>query len=399
MIELTDRMKQLLPSNTFSTNTYAPIGNKTELYNAFLEIVQNDASIRQMSTVETGIYRLEVTTSDTNYIFWVNEIWYNILLSEFKFPEEAYSDLNSELVNIIKYIKKGLVTIEFMIPCPDSDYVGIRFKGNSGVKDAKVSYARANSLIELLKSSLIPVNSNSLLVKETSSRFSGATWYEQIQSKYVTLVGVGGIGSYVGFLISRLNPAGLFIYDPDVVEAVNMSGQLYSLEDIGKNKVDALASMIHIYASSCNLMAFPRVFNHLESATDITICGLDNMTSRQQVFNRWMHWTQGYEENERGKCLFIDGRLAAEEFQVFAIKGNDTRAIEKYRNEWLFSDREAEETVCSYKQTTHIANMIASVMVNLFVNFVANECNPVIDRDVPFMTYYSAETMFFKVEM
>ena len=70
----------------------------------------------------------------------------------------------------------------------------------------------------------------------------------------------------------------------------------------------------------------------------------------------------------------------------------------KYENNYLFNDSEAEETVCSYKQTTFCANMIASVIVNLFVNFVANECNPLIPRDLPFLTRYDASTMFFKTE-
>ena len=112
-----------------------------------------------------------------------------------------------------------------------------------------------------------------------------------------------------------------------------------------------------------------------------------------------MHHVESKPEEEKCKCLFIDGRLAAEEFQVFAIQGNDTRAIEEYSSKWLFSDYEAEETICSYKQTTFMANMIASIMVNVFVNFVANECNPLMPRDVPFLTQYSADTMFFKVDM
>ena len=45
-----------------------------------------------------------------------------------------------------------------------------------------------------------------------------------------------------------------------------------------------------------------------------------------------------------------------------------------------------------------MANMIASVMVNLFVNFVANQCKPLIERDLPFYTTYSAETMYYKTE-
>lgn len=88
--------------------------------------------------------------------------------------------------------------------------------------------------------------------------------------------------------------------------------------------------------------------------------------------------------------------MAAEEYQVLAIQGNDSRAMEEYEQNWLFSDTKAEETLCSYKQTTFMANMIASTMINIFVNFVANMCNPIIDRDIPFFTSYNAETMFTK---
>lgn len=91
--------------------------------------------------------------------------------------------------------------------------------------------------------------------------------------------------------------------------------------------------------------------------------------------------------------------MAAEEFQVFAIQGDDIRAMKLYEEEWLFCDSEAEETLCSYKQTSFMANMIGSVMVNLFVNFVANECDPIFPRDVPFLTTYDASTMYFKVEI
>lgn len=85
----------------------------------------------------------------------------------------------------------------------------------------------------------IPTNSGSLLIDESTSRFSSAIWYEAIQRKTVILAGVGGIGSYVGFLLARMKPAALFIYDPDIVETVNMSGQLYSREDVGNPKVSA----------------------------------------------------------------------------------------------------------------------------------------------------------------
>ena len=246
---------------------------------------------------------------------------------------------------------------------------------------------------------VIPPNSGSLLVDEATSRFSGAIWYSAIQSKTITLAGVGGIGSYVGFLLARLKPAGLYLYDPDIVEQANMSGQLYGSNDLGQAKVSSLHRMLQVYANYYNSVAYQERFTAESEATDIMICGFDNMEARKLFFDKWFEHVGNKPEGERSKCLFIDGRLAAEEFQVFAIQGNDERAIVEYKNRWLFSDAVADETICSYKQTTFMANMIASVMVNLFVNFVANECNPIIDRDVPFMTQYSADTMYFKVEM
>lgn len=245
----------------------------------------------------------------------------------------------------------------------------------------------------------IPVNSESLSIDETTSRFSGAIWYEKLQKQTITLAGVGGIGSYVGFLLARMKPEKLIIYDPDTVEAVNMSGQLYGKSDIGRTKPYALGLMIQNYADYYNIQTIEGVFNHTCIPTEIMICGFDNMEARKTFFYRWLDLVTSKTEEEKKDCLFIDGRLAAEEFQVLSIQGNDERAIKEYEEKWLFSDAEAEETICSYKQTTFMANMIASVMVNVFVNFVANMCNPIIDRDVPFFISYNAETMFTKTIM
>lgn len=245
----------------------------------------------------------------------------------------------------------------------------------------------------------IPTNSATLLVDEATSRFSSAIWYENIQKKTVILAGVGGIGSHLGFLLARMKPASMFIYDNDIVEAANMSGQLYGQSDLGRPKVSALAEMIRNYADYSSVFAISERFTEESEASDIMICGFDNMTARKLFFNKWVNHVQSKPEEERKNCLFIDGRLDAEMFQILCIRGDDNYNISRYNNEFLFSDAEADETICSYKQTTFCANMIASYMVNLFVNFCANQCEPLIDRDLPFLTTYNAETMYLKTEV
>ena len=245
----------------------------------------------------------------------------------------------------------------------------------------------------------IPTYSATLLVDEATSRFSSAIWYDNIQSKVIILAGIGGIGSWCSLLLARMKPASMFIYDDDIVEAVNMSGQLYGQSDLGRPKVSALAEMIRNYAGYSSVFATNERFTNESEASDIMICGFDNMVARRLFFSKWVNHVQSKPEEERKNCLFIDGRLAAEEFQVLCIKGDDEYNINRYSNEYLFSDAEADETICSYKQTTFCANMIASYMVNLFVNFCANQCESLIDRDLPFLTTYNAETMYLKTEV
>lgn len=241
----------------------------------------------------------------------------------------------------------------------------------------------------------IPKNSETLLISEETSRFNSAIWFDKTRKQDVTIAGLGGIGSYVVFMLSRLDVNTMTLYDPDIVERVNLSGQLYNSTQIGDYKVDAAANMIANYSNYYSFVAEHEKLDENSMISKVTICGFDNMKARKDAFRNWTNFVARLPEEERGECLFIDGRLAAEELQVFCIKGDDTDGERRYEP-YLFSDSQAAPTVCSYKQTTFMANMIGSIIVNLFINFVANQCNPLIDRDLPFYTEYNAETMYFK---
>ena len=248
----------------------------------------------------------------------------------------------------------------------------------------------------------LPVNSETITIDMSTSRFSGAVWYQKVQEKCIILAGLGGIGSYVAFLLSRMKPAQIIMYDPDVVEQVNMSGQFYSQSDIGKTKAQAMTNMIHNYSDYFRVFSMDERFTESSSTADIMICGFDNMEARKIFFNRWLAHVLSKPNEERKHCLFLDGRLAAEEFQVLCLRGDDEYNIERYNREWLFTDGEADFTLCSYKQTTFMANMIGSVMTNLFVNFCANDLEgeekPMMERDLPFLTSYDASMMMFSTE-
>lgn len=243
----------------------------------------------------------------------------------------------------------------------------------------------------------IPVNPATATIHDNTSRFSSAIWYDKMQNQEITLAGVGGIGSYVAFLLSRLNPKRIIVWDPDTVEEANLSGQLYRCEDVGKNKARAVQSICQAFSNYFKQYTNASRFDSTSAVTKIMICGFDNMEARKVFYTRWKSFVTALPADERKECILIDGRLAAEEFQVFAIAGDDPYNMYIYERDYLFTDEEADPTVCSYKQTTFMANMIGSVIVNVLVNFIANRCSDIlIERDVPFKTSYNGETMFFK---
>lgn len=243
---------------------------------------------------------------------------------------------------------------------------------------------------------LIPLNSPTLLMDESTTRFSGAEWFNEIQSKRIIIGGCGGISSNLAFQLARMHPAAMYIYDDDTVETVNMAGQLFSRNDVGKTKVDAISDMINVYTNMQNVFSICEKFTETTEAGDIMMCGFDNMTARKTFFASWFTHVQSKPVEERKNCLFLDGRLSLSDLQVFCISGEDDNYMEQYRDKYLFSDSEADETVCSMKQTTYLACMIGSVMTNLFTNWVANLIDPVIPYDLPFFTEYDAQNMIFK---
>ena len=247
-------------------------------------------------------------------------------------------------------------------------------------------------------STSLPLNSPSLLVDEATTRFSGASWFDEIQKSRVIIAGIGGIGSNVAFQLARMAPANITLYDEDIVERVNMAGQLYSTNDIGQRKVDAIASMISAYTLAKQVNAVPSKFTDNTEAGDIMICGFDNMAARKTFYNSWKRHIQTLTPDSRAKCLFLDGRLSIDTLQIFCIQGNDKVSMDRYETEFLFSDFQAEHTVCSMKQTTYLACMIGSLMVNLFTNFIANSLNPIIPYDLPFFTEYDSPNMLFKTQ-
>ena len=233
-------------------------------------------------------------------------------------------------------------------------------------------------------------------VRSTTARFSSASWFEEVQKQIIIIGGQGGISSWVTLLLSRMRPSAIYTFDMDVVEEVNLAGQMYSTEHIGMFKCDSVIDTVKKFSNYGSVFGINEPYTEESMATKIMICGFDNMMARKVFYNNWKSFVQNLPEEERKSCLFIDGRLAAETLQILCITGDATWDMAEYENKFLFSDSEAISNVCSYKQTAFTANIIAGLMCNLFINFCANLVGGC--RTIPFFTSYEADMMYLRME-
>lgn len=226
---------------------------------------------------------------------------------------------------------------------------------------------------------------------EYQSRFKGAEWFNNAKSKVVTCVGVGGIGSYAAMLISRFSPRSMHVYDMDIVDSSNISGQFYKISDIGKSKVTCTRDNIHAFSAYNNVFVYDTnavdvPFNN----SDIFILGLDSMRARKDVITKIINENS----NEDNLPWIIDGRLSMRTLQVFCFKVKSTN-FGSYIHNFMFRDEDADEVVCSMKQTSFMANMIGSMISNLYMSICLREVSK-FPYGVPFMIEYDCLTYQLK---
>ena len=132
----------------------------------------------------------------------------------------------------------------------------------------------------------IPENSPSLLIDEKTSRFSSAIWFDEIKKQEVVIAGLGGIGSWLSLLLSRLQMKGMYLFDMDIVDISNVSGQLYKTYNVGKRKTASITDIIREFSSNYATSSFDEYNNH-SMTSNIMICGFDNMEARKTFYYNW----------------------------------------------------------------------------------------------------------------
>ena len=181
------------------------------------------------------------------------------------------------------------------------------------------------------------------------------------------ILGCGAIGSSVAIQLARMGAEQFTLYDADKVEGVNIGVSQYDNRHVGLPKVIALQYIIEDINPNINTYLADEWFKEYYYngfLNTIIILGFDSMKSRMEA-------VQLIDESQwPDPAWLIDGRMGAEHYQQYIVKG--PQILEKYLDVW-YDDASSDPEPCNLKATSYCSNMSGSFICNAIRKYITKQ--------------------------
>lgn len=181
--------------------------------------------------------------------------------------------------------------------------------------------------------------------------------------KEVHVIGVGAVGSYIALTLAKLGLKTIYIWDFDTVEEHNITNQVYTHNDIGKLKTEALKE--HLLASNPNMDVRCRGKYEHQNLKGIIYLTVDSMKLRKSILEELRY-------NPFIK-LVIDGRIGLEKGQVITTVWNNQDKIKNHIELSDFDDKESDAPISACGTTLSVAPSVlltAQYAIAQLINYV-----------------------------
>ena len=197
----------------------------------------------------------------------------------------------------------------------------------------------------------------------------------------IRIIGCGGIGSPTAIILAKMGLKRFVLIDYDTVEPHNLPNQFYPVEAVGMLKVEALAIQMLQFNPDVEVETVPERFTDdfrwpQPAPREIVIVATDSLKSRACVWGRC--------KNKPHIELFLDARMAAEQFEVHVMRPSDPEDRRQYEAT-LFqigaSDtgrgrrtlRKPLDLPCTARAIAYNTFVLAGLVANEIKKFVMNE--------------------------
>ncbi len=179
----------------------------------------------------------------------------------------------------------------------------------------------------------------------------------------ITVIGCGGIGSFVVLALAKMGCRALAAWDDDRVEPHNIPNQAYRVADVGRLKVEALADLVREVAGVPLAIHAERVGG--QRLQGLVVSAVDTMAARREI------WLKAI-RHRAGVPLYLDARMGAEVARILTVKPADPDDIRRYEAS-LYDDLEAVVLPCSAQAIVYTGFSIAALVAGQVKKFLTGE--------------------------
>jgi len=181
-----------------------------------------------------------------------------------------------------------------------------------------------------------------------------------LKDSTVSLIGAGGIGSPTALALCKMGIGELLVYDGDVIEAHNLPNQLYTLEDVGDLKVNALKKNLLRYSDSCKIITFSEHYEG-QPLKGIVVSAVDDMDTRGMIFSHIKNKKPSY---------YVEGRMGAELMRIYSVNPQEDTS---WYDKMLYSNGEAMELPCTAQSIMYNVFVIGGLIASHFKKILMTE--------------------------
>lgn len=213
----------------------------------------------------------------------------------------------------------------------------------------------------------------------------------------ITIVGVGGIGSWAALALAKMGCRLVTLYDHDIIAWHNVPSQFLPVympmmaegglarevvpvdaedeADQGIYKVDGLSDLLY---TLCGVQ-FEVVAERYEGqpVSGVLISAVDSMEARREIWRA--------NRDNVGLLWLVDARIGGQTLVVYTVDMTHQEAMEAYEAS-LYSDEEAEQLPCTARAVVYVGLMVGGVIARV-VRGIA------LRQQMPFYTAFDAENL------
>ena len=187
---------------------------------------------------------------------------------------------------------------------------------------------------------------------------------KKLEELSFVVIGAGAIGSFFVMTLAKMGAKKITVYDFDSIEEHNISNQMYPLDFIEMKKTDALQIVARNFGG-CEIEVRGKWTPEDAVDAEVIVSAVDNMDVRKEL---WGHYNT--------HCnLFLDGRMSAMVYKVYAVDTDSTVASDFYETT-LYPQSEAAQERCGEKSIIFTVLGVAGTMLNVLKQWIMNEHRP-----------------------